>query len=241
MLFNSYVFILAFLPITLTVYYLINKIKKYQLGELWLLIASFVFIGYLDYRYVWAVFVCVLLGYAFVCGVCQKNVEAVGRKKILIAGIIVHVGILLYFKYTNFFIETLNSLVNSEIAIMQILIPIGISFYTFQQIAFLVDCYKDPKVKCSFLEYSIFIAYFPKFLQGPILLHDDMLPALRNVENKKFCMERFCKGLYAFSLGLAKKVLLADNIALIVEVGYQRVECGICVAHNGWILLAIVF
>lgn len=223
MYFNSYIFILAFLPITLIGYYLINKTRKYRLGHLWLLGASLIFAGYLNVYYAVITAFSVLLGYLFLVFVTGKSTKPKTKKIYLILGIVIHVGILLYFKYSNFFIENINTLLKKEIPLLEILLPIGISFYTFQQIAYLVDCYRDSTVKCDFLEYFLYIMYFPKFLQGPILLHEDMLPALQDEKNKQFSMEHFSKGLYAFALGLGKKVLLADNIALIVDAGYNNI------------------
>ena len=223
MYFNSYVFILAFLPITVLGYYLINKTKKYQLGHMWLLGASLIFAGYLNVYYVVITTVSVLIGYLFILLVTKQSSARRNKKIYVTAGIVVHVGILLYFKYSNFFIENVNEIFDKEIPFLELLLPLGISFYTFQQIAYLVDCYRDNSVKCGFGEYFLYIMYFPKFLQGPILLHEDMLPALHQEENKKFSWEHFSKGLYAFALGLGKKVLLADKIALIVDAGYNNI------------------
>ena len=223
MYFNSYVFILAFLPITVLGYYLINKTKKYQLGHMWLLGASLIFAGYLNVYYAVITTVSVLIGYLFILLVTKQSSARKNKKIYVTAGIVVHVGILLYFKYSNFFIENINEIFDKEIPFLELLLPLGISFYTFQQIAYLVDCYRDNSIKCGFWEYFLYIMYFPKFLQGPILLHEDMLPALHQEENKKFSWEHFSKGLYAFALGLGKKVLLADNIALIVDAGYNNI------------------
>lgn len=223
MYFNSYVFILAFLPVVLVGYYLINRTKKYRLGELWLLAASLFFIGYLNIYYI--VYVCLLMmaGYGFLIWVTRKEASSRWRKTGLVAGLVFHVFTLLFFKYCNFFIDNINQVCGKRISFLEILLPIGISFYTFQQIAYLVDCYKAPSVRCNPLEYALFISFFPQFLQGPILLHDEMIPQLREEKNKHFNAERFGKGLYAFSLGLAKKVLLADNIAGIVNAGYSNI------------------
>ena len=223
MYFNSYIFLLAFLPITVAGYYLINKTKKYRLGHLWLLGASLVFAGYLNVYYALITAVSVLIGYLFINLVTKGTSGERQRKHSLIFGILVHVGILLYFKYSNFFIENINIVLKKDIPLLELLLPIGISFYTFQQIAYLVDCYRDSSVKCGFLEYCLYITYFPKLLQGPILLHGDMLPYLQDEKNKHFCPESFGKGLYAFALGLGKKVLLADTLALFVDAGYGNI------------------
>ena len=159
MYFNSYIFILAFLPITVLGYYLINKTKKYSLGTLWLLGASLVFVGYLNAAYALITTISVLIGYGFLCGVTKQSLTQKQHKGILTIGIVLHLGMLLYFKYSNFFIENINVIFQKEIGLFNILLPIGISFYTFQQIAYLVDCYREPAVKCSFLEYFLFILY----------------------------------------------------------------------------------
>jgi len=223
MYFNSYIFVLAFLPVTLIGYYLINRTKQYRLGEAWLLAASLFFIGYSNIMYVWITLISIGMGYIFLKGVSYRSYSHLLKKIILIIGIVFHIGLLFYFKYSNFFLENLNYIFKCDFVLREIILPIGISFYTFQQIAYLVDCYKAPDIKCSLLEYAVFVTFYPKFLQGPILLHEDMLPQLRNEKNKQFSFEQFSKGLYMFALGLGKKVLLADNIACIVNVGYGNI------------------
>lgn len=220
MYFNSYVFMLAFLPVTVLFYFLINRTKRYQLGQVWLVLTSLVFIGNLNLNYVLITIFSIVIGYGFVLAVTHRSSH---RKLICGVGITSHIAILLYYKYTNFFLENVNQLFGTEIPLIKVLLPIGISFYTFQQIAYLIDCYRDSLVKCDFLEYCLFLVYFPKFLQGPIVLHEDMMPALRSHDNKQFSMEAFSKGLYAFSLGLGKKVLIADHLALLVDAGYQNI------------------
>lgn len=222
MYFNSYIFILAFLPIVLCGYYLINKTKKYRLGQMWLLAASLMFIGYLNTWYTVFAALCICIGYLFL--ICVTNKDKRVRIIGLTAGLLFHIGNLLYFKYCNFFIENLNVILADKIPLRDIVLPIGISFYTFQQIAYLVDCYRDLEIKADLLEYALYISFFPQFLQGPILLHEDMLPSLRNQYNKAFSAAHFSKGLYAFALGLGKKVLLADNIAYLVNTGYANIS-----------------
>ncbi len=224
MYFNSYIFVLAFLPVVLAGYYLMNRTKKYRWGQLWLIASSFFFIGYMNIWYILFTLIFTVSGYGFVFLVTQRTYKDGFKKKALVTGIVFHTGTLLFFKYSNFFLENVNGLLKKEIPLLEILLPIGISFYTFQQIAYLVDCYRKPEVKGTFLEYVLYITFFSQFLQGPILLHEDMLPQLRDTKNKQFCAESFSKGLYAFSLGLGKKVLLADNIAYIVNAGYGNIE-----------------
>lgn len=223
MYFNSHIFILAFLPITILGYFLINRTKKYKLGLLWLSAASLVFIGYLNVFHIFVTICSVAIGYLFIHLVSRERFINGNRKRFLTAGILFHIFVLFYFKYYNFFIDNINVLLKKEFPLLNILLPLGISFYTFQQIAYLVDCYREPEIRCGFTEYFLFVTYFPKFLQGPILLHGDMIPYIRDEKYKSFSAEEFSKGLYAFALGLGKKVLIADCIALLVNAGYGNI------------------
>ena len=224
MYFNSYIFVLLFLPIVLCGYYIINWLKKYRLGQMWLVVASMFFIGYFNIQYSLITLLCIVLGYLFIFLVTNEKYSAVLKKTGLISGIVFHISVLFLFKYYNFFVENINQFMGKRILLLDILLPIGISFYTFQQVAYLVDCYRNPSLKCDFLEYMLCISFFPKFLQGPILLQEDILPQIRDEQNKRFSPEALSRGLYAFALGLGKKVLLADNIAYLVNMGYSNIE-----------------
>lgn len=224
MLFNSYIFILCFLPITVIGYYVINPSlgkKRESLALMWLSLVSFCFFGYGQPRLLPVLLGSILVNYLF--GNMVRK-EDFGRKKrfILGAGILIQLFLLLYYKYTGFLIEIIGQFfkINSEIEIEA---PLGISFFTFSQISWLVDVYKE-KEKHSFWEYCTYISFFPKLTMGPIALQKEFIPQLYEAGKKNLSYDNLSKGIYIFSLGLAKKVLLADTLAKIVAIGYADVD-----------------
>lgn len=142
------------------------------------------------------------------------------RRLLLTLALACNIGILLYFKYYNFFIDSTNMIFKTNLSIKNILLPLGISFMTFQQAAFVVDVYNDKIKNCSFREYALFIAFFPHVMSGPILTYDDFVPLLRDEKRRRVDWDRLAAGIYMFSLGLGKKVLLADVFMKAVDYGY---------------------
>ncbi len=143
-------------------------------------------------------------------------------KTILGIGIFFNIVGLLYFKYCNFFIENMNMILVSDLALHNIILPLGISFITFQQIAFLVDSYRKEVPEHSLLDYALFISYFPHVISGPIILHKEFFPQLSE-EKRKMNWDFFASGLYMFVMGLGKKVLIADRFGEAVNWGYSNV------------------
>ena len=268
MLFNSYIFILAFLPVMLIGYFLIQSkgTQKVALGFLTLM--SFVFVAWLNFWYLPVLIVSILFNYFLGEGILSggrecpqgqqgrlqeqqsKSQEQANSSKILlIIGIVINILALFFFKYFDFFAGSLNDVFKTNIPLIKIILPLGISFYTFSQISYIVDCYKyiknpqtqDPLtnrttvsaigdaakengMKYSLLEYAAYVSYFPKFIQGPIALHNDIVPQFRDEMKWKVNYDNLSSGLYIFGLGLGKKVLLADVLALIVNAGYNNAE-----------------
>lgn len=218
MVFNSYIFILVFLPIVVCGYFVLNKVcyrKKGQAGLLWLLGLSIWFYTYeLSVGFL-------LFGSSILINYYLGRV--VGKKKekwILIIGILLNLLPLLYFKYTNFILGFFKQWHSIEWK-QEIIVPLGISFYTFMQIAYLVDCYReDNKYDYTLVEYATYMTFFPKIAMGPIVLHSDIIPQFRDKAKKQVNYDNLSSGLYAFALGLAKKVLLADVLAQFVDLGY---------------------
>ena len=137
--------------------------------------------------------------------------------------LLVNIGALFYFKYFDFFLENLNTALKTDFNLLHLALPLGISFFTFQQLAFLIDSYRRDVPKYPLLDYALFVAFFPKILQGPIALHSEMIPQFQETARKSFCYENFSKGLMAVAFGLAKKVLLADTFGKLVDWGYADV------------------
>lgn len=225
MLFNSYEFVLIFLPLCVVGYYaIINRYKANKQGLVLLLLFSLVYIGYTNILYL-----LMLIPNMAVCyGLCRYmncgKVPQGKRRGLLISGIVIEVLVLSIFKYYDFFVGSINSRFSLDIPTVKLILPLGISFYTFQQIAYMVDCYRDDRICHTWLEYALFITYFPQFIQGPIVLQSEFIPQIRRTELIKPDYEMISKGLYRFTLGLGKKVLLADTLGLIVDSGYSHME-----------------
>lgn len=225
MLFNSGVFVVLFLPIAVIGYYVINQLNRWQkcqLDLIWLFGMSLIFYGYEEPKFVFLILFSIIANYSF-----TKFMDRFPymKKIILSLGLFLDIGFLFYFKYFNFFMDNLCTVFRMDWEWKNILLPLGISFFTFQQISYLVDYYKNPeKMQYSFWEYAAFVSFFPQLVAGPIVLHGELIPQFRSIANKKVNYDNLCRGLYAFSMGLAKKVLLADTFSKIVTLGFRDVE-----------------
>ncbi len=222
MLFNSYIFILLFLALCIIGYFGLNHFKKYNLAMAYLLGMSLWFYGYNNINYLWILIFSVLINYGFYLLINKTN--KIAKKVLMIAGVSINVGILLYFKYMDFFIGNINGIFKTEIEFLRIALPLGISFFTFQQISFIVDAYRNEIPKYNFLHYACFVTYFPQLIAGPIVTHDELVPQFMDASKKKFNSENFAKGIYLFTMGLAKKVLIADTFGRMVSYGYSVYE-----------------
>ncbi len=223
MLFNSQIFLFVFLPFTLAGWYYLNYKKHDRLAQGYLTGMSLWFYAYLNLQFLWTMLVSCLAGYVF-CRLVLQTTSEKKRKAVFYAGCLFHLGALGYFKYTGFFLENINAVFHTQLPMLRILLPVGISFYTFQQLSYLIDCYKGKAGLCSFLDYLFFIVYFPQILQGPILVHEELIPQLHEKERRRFDPDRFYAGISRFVIGLSKKALLADTLAKAVGFGYDQVE-----------------
>lgn len=227
MLFNSYIFIFLFLPVVLAGYYGLNSINKYKLSLCWLIVMSMLFYGY-DYnaisiRYMVILIISILLNFGLV-KILSKVSVMLWRRVLLIAGVVLNLGILFYFKYYDFFIENINGIFGTDIGFLRVILPLGISFYTFQQLSYVIDSYKRECEAYSLLEYAAYVSFFPQLVAGPIVYHDELIPQLRDKKNHALNYINLSKGIYAFALGLAKKVLIADTFSKVVTIGYGNIS-----------------
>ncbi len=222
MLFNSYVFILLFLPLALVGYFSINYCQKYQFALFFLCCMSLWFYAYFNPRYLILIGASIILNYVLSRLIMRgKTVKL--KKTLAIIGVMGNLAGIFYFKYLDFFISNINELFSKDFTLTNIVLPLGISFFTFQQISYLVDSYKGEVPEYSFLEYAVFVTFFPQLVAGPIVTHDEIIPQFKNLNNRKINYENLCVGLYSFSMGLAKKVLLADSLSRIVNAGYDDI------------------
>lgn len=222
MLFNSYIFILLFLPLVLMGYFGINYIGKYQFALAFLSIMSLWFYAYFNPKYLLLIGTSILVNF-FLSRLILQQKSILTKKSVLTLGVLGNLGSIFYFKYFDFFLANVNEIFKTDFTLKNIILPLGISFFTFQQISYLVDSYKGNIEKYTFVEYVTFVTFFPQLVAGPIVTHDEMLPQFRDLSKKKLDYVNLCAGLYSFSMGLGKKVLLADSFSKVVSVGFDNI------------------
>jgi alginate O-acetyltransferase complex protein AlgI len=210
MLFNSYLFLLAYLPITLAGFFILGRRSQF-LGAAWLAAASLVFYGWWDYRYLPLLLASV--GFNYWCALRLRAGAGGSRNKHFLAGAIgANLVLLVYYKYANFFAASFADLSGQAVPALNIILPIGISFFTFTQIAYLVDTYQGKVREGRLVHYLLFVTYFPHLIAGPVLHHKEMMPQFADRRNYAISARNVAVGLAIFCIGLAKKVLVADNI-----------------------------
>lgn len=220
MLFSSYDFVFFFLPAVLFLSYFIKKFFDNEVLILFLLFASVLFYGWSDFS-----LLIFLMGSIVVNAVLSNMIDKTHNKIYLFAAIAFNLGVLGYYKYLNFFIENVHSLLPFDISIAHIALPLGISFYTFQQIGYQVDIYKGIAKPTSFVRYALFVSFFPQLIAGPIVHYKNFLPQMQNFLITK---QSLAVGMTLFTLGLAKKVLIADKLAPLVNYYYSNI------GHDGF-------
>ena len=199
MLFTSISFLYYFLPIVLLGYFIVpNKIKNY-----WLLISSLIFYLYGDSKYL-----LLMISEIFICYIGGLVLEKHKNKYLLALFLIIHLGLLGYFKYIDFLIRSINNIFNSNLKLLNVLLPIGISFYTFQIISYLIDVYRGKiKAQDNFFNLATYVSLFPQLIAGPIVRYEDVV---KNLEQKNISLENIANGIQRFIVGLGKKVLIAN-------------------------------
>jgi len=227
MLFNSYEFILLFLPITMIVYFALQRKRLTIVAKCWLLLASLFFYSWWDIKYLPLILCSILFNYAI--GGALSEMErtgkrAVSRKNILIFALIANIGLLCWFKYMDFFILTANNVTGSHLPLLRIILPLGISFFTITQIAFLIDAYEGLVKERNLLNYALFVTFYPHLLAGPILHHKDMMPQFDRLKNKVLNWKNLYFGCMLFFFGLFKKVIIADTFTPWATAGFNSLE-----------------
>jgi alginate O-acetyltransferase complex protein AlgI len=213
MLFNSYVFIGAFLPVTLVVYRLLCLTGHPRLPLLWLVAASFFFYGWWNPAHTPLLFVSIVANYLIGLRLTAPGSSALIKRGLLTAGTAGNLALLAYFKYSAFIVENVGALAGLDFTIRAVVLPLGISFFTFQQIAYLVDAAEGEASEYRFLDYCLFVTFFPQLIAGPIVHHREMMPQFQRPEAMRFSHADFAMGLTFFVAGLWKKVVLADTLA----------------------------
>jgi len=227
MLFNSYAFIFVFFPIVFWGFFHIGK-YSHSMATAWLAASSIFFYGYWNPIYVGLLLGSIICNYTFGMWIAKADVHgAAARKKhVFVCAISANLFLLGYFKYANFFLSGVNSLAGSHLSLGDIILPLGISFFTFTQIAFLADTYQRKAREYNFVHYTLFVTYFPHLIAGPVLHHQEMMPQFSKPTVSRLDWNNLAVGLAIFVLGLAKKLFLADHFGIIATPVFDAVAMG---------------
>jgi D-alanyl-lipoteichoic acid acyltransferase DltB (MBOAT superfamily) len=233
MLFNSYEFIFLFLPITLLIFFNIGSQGQYKIAIAWLAIASLFFYGWWNPAYLGLLIFSILFNYAVGFALSHHfTMSLISRKGLLIFGLAINLALISYFKYANFLassipIPPITAWLNAYFNLNTIILPLGISFFTFVQITYLVDTYRGETKEYNFLNYCLFVTFFPHLIAGPIVHHKEMIPQFDRKSIYRFNPEDMAVGLTIFSMGLFKKVVFADSIAVYATPVFAAAAQGV--------------
>ena len=226
MLFNSYVFVFVFLPIVLGVYYLIRKHPARTWTIAWLVLASLVYYAWWKPAFLLLLLLSIAVNASLGAILCRGRLSRASSRAVLMAGILFNLGLLAYFKYAGFFVENLNYWFGAGFTVPKIVLPIGISFITFQNIAFLVDAHRRVVRNFSLLNYALFVTFFPQLIAGPIVHHAEVMPQFSRRQSPGALSDDVAVGLSIFCVGLFKKVIVADSCAVYANAGYDTLKGG---------------
>ena len=213
MLFNSYEYIFLFLPVMLIGFFLLGRKVHHQVAVAWLVMGSLFFYGWWNPAYVSLIVGSMIFNYAVGFQLQSRDTAEGFRKCLLALGATVNLFIIGYFKYANFFVDNFNSAAGTSFHLENIILPLAISFFTFQQIAYLVDAYRQELREYNFMHYFLFVTFFPQLIAGPIVHHKEMMPQFAKDKMYKPHTKNFAVGITVFGIGLFKKVILADGVA----------------------------
>ncbi len=225
MLFNSFVFIFAYLPAVVLIFFILGRYKKqWALG--WLLIASLFFYGWWNPNYVPVLLASICFNYSIGRYLISLHgqLRLWQRRVVFIIGISGNLGLLTLYKYGNFLVSNVNTLLGSACPLPIITLPLGISFFTFTQIAFLVDAYRNEVRESRIIHYGLFVTYFPHLIAGPILHHKEMMPQFSKQETFVINWQYCATGITLFALGLFKKVVVADSMAQFANTIFSAAQ-----------------
>ena len=225
MLFNSSIFLFAFLPVVFILYYVAGTFADRRISLFVLVAASFFFYGWWNPSLVWLITFSVLFNFACGLGIATTR-RGTSATTLFVLGIAVNLGLLAVFKYAGFFATTVNVLLDLGVPVPEIVLPIAISFFTFQQIAYLADVRQDRKAERSLLQYALFVTFFPQLIAGPIVHHKEVRPQYENNPARRLSMNLLALGRTIFTIGLFKKMIIADTVALNARAAFAAAAAG---------------
>ncbi len=225
MLFNSYIFIFVFLPFSLLLFHSLRRAGFERTSILALTLMSLVFYGWWSVKYLLLLVPLMLANFALATLIVPRSGQRPPAAQLfLVLGLVMNLAALGYYKYANFFVENINRVTGFNFLLERIILPIGISFFIFQKIAFLVDAYRGKVERLNLLDYSLFVAFFPQLIAGPIVHHSEVMPQFRR--SGTVTADCLALGITIFAVGLAKKVLLADTAALYASPQFAAAASG---------------
>ncbi|HUQ12057.1 MAG TPA: MBOAT family protein [Steroidobacteraceae bacterium] len=236
MLFTSGEFLFLFLPITLLVFFATARFVGKGAAAAWLAIASLVFYGYWRVEHTLLLVLSIAFNYGFGEWILRaRQQRPSSAKRLLTLAVAANLGALAYFKYADFFIRTLADLSGRDVPLLGVVLPLGISFFTFTQIAYLVDVYKGKVVERNPVHYALFVTYFPHLIAGPVLHHAEMMPQFRLADIYSPRLRSFTIGLAFLLMGLVKKVLVADSVAPVANMVFGHDPGTTLATSTAWI------
>lgn len=226
MLFNSPGFIFIFLPATVAAFFLLGRLGSIRPALAALTAASLLFYAWWNPAYLALLLGSVLFNFALGRALAGRARDGGPRRGLLAAGIAANLGALAYFKYAGFLLESVNALAGTGFAAGSIVLPLAISFFTFQQITFLVDAHAGTASEPSLLRYCLFVTFFPQLIAGPIVHHGEMLPQFASPAVGRVRGENLARGATFFAVGLFKKVAVADAVAPFANAAFAQAAAG---------------
>jgi alginate O-acetyltransferase complex protein AlgI len=221
MIFSSFEFIFIFLPITFFIYFYLNKNKYLTLATSFLAASSLFFYSWWNIIYLPLILCSISFNYFF--SIFIKNTSVL-KKQIMIIGILLNLLLLIYFKYSDFFLQNVNIVFGANYSLLGLTLPLAISFFTFQQIAFLVDSARGKVSNHTFLNYVVFVTFFPQLIAGPIVHHKEMMPQFILNSNRCINYQNVYLGIFIFTIGFFKKIVIADTFAVWASNGFDSME-----------------
>ncbi len=228
MLFNSPVYLFFFLPVVVWIYFLLNRWRFAPAATVWLVMSSLFFYAYWNTSYLLIIVSSILINFTFGTMLHQTGKKRFSlrryrftHKVVLLSGVLFNIGLLGYFKYADFFLGNINGVFGTSYPLPNLVLPLAISFFTFQQIAYLVDCSRENANEYDFLNYCLFVSFFPQLIAGPIVHHQEMMPQFARLRNRIFSYQNMALGIFFFSMGLFKKVWIADQFSIWASMGFD--------------------
>ena len=234
MLFNSFEFIFLFLPITFFIYFYLNKKKLITISKIFLVLSSLFFYSWWNIVYLPLILLSMMFNFTLGKLILNnKRSKILSKKGFLNIGIIINISLLGYFKYADFFIKNTNFFFNFEFTELELALPLAISFFTLQQIAYLVETYRGKTKENNFLNYGVFVTFFPQLISGPIVYHREIMGQFTSIKNKIINTDNISFGLLIFSIGFFKKVVIADTFSVWATNGFENPE--ILTFYKSWV------